>query len=122
MNHDLNALLTNSQTGLEPLGDRLRGFNRETLTRWFSDRDDISESLAHQMLEKLDAVRTSVVEQTERLQQDVEQRIDQLKQQASHQAEETRKAIAAAAWWLFLTAFTSAVTSAIAGALAVRVR
>lgn len=119
--HDLNALLTNSQTGIESLSDRLRGFNREALTHWFNDRDDISESLAHQMLERFDAIRAGIVQQTERLQQDTQQRIDQLKQQAHHQAEETRKAIAAAAWWLFITALTSAITSAIAGVLAVRI-
>ncbi len=119
--HDLSALLTHSQPGIEPLSERLRGFNREALTHWFNDREDISESLAHQMLDRLDAVRTGVVQQTERLQHDTQQRIDQLKQQARHQAEETRKAISAAAWWLFITALTSAITSAIAGILAVRI-
>jgi hypothetical protein len=35
------------------------------------------------------------------------------------QVDETRKAAAVAAWWLFATALTSAIVSAIAGSLAV---
>jgi hypothetical protein len=53
------------------------------------------------------------------VQEQVQQRLDEVKYQAQRQVEETRKAAASAAWWLFATALTSAILSTLAGGLAV---
>jgi hypothetical protein len=42
-----------------------------------------------------------------------------IQQQAKKQAEESKKTVANAAWWIFGTAITSLCASAIAGAIAV---
>jgi len=53
------------------------------------------------------------------VQQEAQRRLEDVKRQAKKQAEETRKAAASAAWWLFGTAIVSAAFSALGGALAV---
>ena len=45
--------------------------------------------------------------------------MDEVKHQAQRQAEETRKAAATAAWWLFGTAVTSGLFAALAGYIGV---
>ena len=60
-----------------------------------------------------------MLKQAERIQQEAQKRLDALKQQAQLQAEETKKAAASAAWWLFSTALTSLAASAVAGVIAV---
>jgi hypothetical protein len=69
--------------------------------------------------QRVEQVRTNVLNRAERIQTQIQQRLDDLKHQAQAQAEATRKAAATAAWWLFATAFTSGAAAAIAGALAV---
>jgi hypothetical protein len=124
---DVQQVLVDPRAGLEnlssSLGDTLRDqlstLNRETLAALISTRDDLSTTFAQQITDRLDAARLSAIAQIETVQQAATHRLEDLKQQAQHQANETRKAVAIAAWWLFVTALSSAFTSAIAGALAV---
>jgi hypothetical protein len=117
---DLQKLLNLSQEGFESLGDHLQDVNRDTLIKLVSARQDLSQFVANQIVDRVDAVRLGVLEQTEQLRQEAENRLQELRQQAQQQAEATRKTAAIAAWWLFSIVFTSAVTSAIAGAMAVK--
>jgi hypothetical protein len=124
---ELQQLLVDPRLGLENLssavGDTLREqlsrFNRQTLSALLSTRDDLSENVVQNLIDRVDAVRLSTLDRIETVQQEAQRRVETLKQQAQRQAEETRKAIAVAAWWLFATAFSSALTAAIAGAIAV---
>ncbi len=125
--HDLQQVLVDPHLGLESLGSslgetlrsQLSTLNRETLTTLISTRDDLSDVFAQQVTDRIDSVRLSALAQIETIQQSTQHRLETLKQQARQQAEDTRKAVAIAAWWLFVTALSSACTSAIAGALAV---
>lgn len=125
--HDLQQVLVDPRLGLESLGsslgetlrNQLSTLNRETLTTLISTRDDLSDVFAQQVTDRIDSVRLSALAQIEAIQQSTQHRLETLKQQARQQAEDTRKAVAIAAWWLFVTALSSACTSAIAGALAV---
>lgn len=119
LKQDFSQLLADPQGGLEVLHDRLHHLNRDALTTLLSSRDDISTSLAQQITDRIDAVRLAALQQVEHLQQQAQQQVEALKQQAQQRAQETRKAVAIAAWWLFGTALTSVTTAAIAGALAV---
>jgi hypothetical protein len=124
---DVQQVLVDPRAGLESLssslGDTLRDqlstLNRDTLAALISTRDDLSTTFAQQITDRLDAARLGAIAQIETVQQAATRRLEDLKQQAQHQANETRKAVAIAAWWLFITALSSAFTSAIAGALAV---
>lgn len=116
---DVHKLFDDPNAGFEALRDRLAHFDRDTLVAVISSRDDISPADANRMIDRVEQVRTNVLTRAERIQTQIQQRLDDLKHQAQAQAEATRKAAATAAWWLFATAFTSGVAAAIAGALAV---
>ncbi|KAM3107133.1 sulfite exporter TauE/SafE family protein [Phormidesmis sp. 146-33] len=117
---DVQSLLADPQAGIASLSHRLSAVNRDSILEFLKSRDDLPESIAHQIVDQIDSVRLSLSQQAQHLQQETQQRLEVLKQQAQHQAEETRKGVATAAWWLFGIAFTSAITSAIAGGLAVK--
>ncbi|MBD3881051.1 MFS transporter [Phormidium tenue FACHB-886] len=115
---DIRTLFDDPEAGLEALRDRLGQFDRETLVALLSSRSDISEEQANRIIDQIEAARDSVLQRAERVQGQVEKRIQTLKHQAKEQAEEVQKTVAAAAWWLWGTAITSVATAAIAGVLA----
>ncbi|MBW4515705.1 MAG: MFS transporter [Timaviella obliquedivisa GSE-PSE-MK23-08B] len=116
---EVRTLFDDPQAGFDSLRDRLSSFDKDTLIALLSSRDDISKADAERVFEQIDRARSSVLQRAERLQQQVQNRLDDVRYQAQVQVEETRKAAATAAWWLFATALTSAIVSAIAGSLAV---
>ncbi|MBD2451816.1 MFS transporter [Nostoc sp. FACHB-152] len=117
--HDFAKVFDDPQAGFEGLRDRLSHFDRDTLVALISSREDISEEDANRIINQIEAARDSVLERAERIQQITKERLHSIKEQAKKQAEETKKTVANAAWWLFGTALTSLVASAIAGAIAV---
>lgn len=116
---DLRTLFDDPQAGFEALRDRLSQFDRNTLVALMSSREDISEADANRLIDQIERTRNNVLQRAERIQMEAQRRLDQLKYQAQKQAEETRKAAATAAWWLFATALVSALAAAGSGALAV---
>jgi ElaB/YqjD/DUF883 family membrane-anchored ribosome-binding protein len=119
---DVQALLADPQAGIASISRRLSAVNRDSILEFLKSRDDLSELVTHQIVDRIDAVHLSLSQQAEHLQHEAQQRLEALKKQAQRQAEDTRRAVATAAWWLFGVAFTSAITSAIAGGLAVTLR
>lgn len=116
---DFRKLFDDPEAGFEALRDRLSQFDRDTLVAILSSREDISEADANRMIDQIEGVRDSVLYRTERLQEEAQKRVKQLKHKAKEQMKETRKAVATAAWWLFGTAITSVAVAAFAGVLAV---
>ncbi len=116
---DVRKLFNDPQAGFDALRDRLGSFNRDTLIAVMSSREDISEADANRIIGQIEGARDSVLQRAERIQHEAQRRVEEVKRQAQRQADETRKAAAAAAWWLFATAVVSAALSAITGAIAV---
>jgi hypothetical protein len=116
---DVQKLFDDPNAGFEALRDRLSHFDRDTLVAVLSSRDDISQADANRLIDRVEQTRANVLHRAERIQNQIQTRLDDLKHQAQSQAEATRKAAATAAWWLFATAFVSGIAAAIAGALAV---
>ncbi len=117
---DMRTLFNDPEAGAEALKYRLQQFDRDTLTAILSTRTDISEEQANRVIDQIESARDSVLHQAQRLQTETEKRINALQEEAKQQADEVRKSVATAAWWLFGTAITSAATAAIAGIIAVR--
>jgi hypothetical protein len=115
---DLRTLFNDPQAGFDALRGRLSQVDRGTLVALLSSREDISEADANRIIDQVEGARFSVLQRAERLQQDAQRRLEAAKRQAQIQADETRKAAATAAWWLFATAIVSAAASAGAGWLA----
>jgi plasmid maintenance system antidote protein VapI len=114
---DIRTLFDDPQAGFEALRNRLSQFDRGTLVALISSRKDISESNANRLIDQIESARNSVLQSAERIQLEAQRRVEAVKLEAQRQMEETRKAAATAAWWLFLTALVSAAASAGAGAL-----
>lgn len=116
---DVRRLFDDPQAGFDSLKMRLSHFDRDTLVALVSSHESISEADVNRVLDQIEGARNGVLQKAERLEQQVENRIRDMKLQAQHQVDETRKTAEAAAWWIFGTATVSAILSAIAGSLAV---
>ncbi|MFN6502174.1 MAG: MFS transporter [Nostoc sp. DedQUE01] len=116
---DFGKVFDDPQAGFEALRDRLSQFDRNTLVAVLSSREDISEADANRIIDQIEAARDGVLQRAERIQLETQKRLKAIQQQAKKQAEETKKTVANAAWWIFGTALTSLAASAIAGAIAV---
>ena len=107
------------QAGLDALRTRLSEFDRGTLVALLSSREDISEADANRIIDQIEGARNNVLQRVDSIQQETQRRLSALKQQAQKQAQETKKAAAGAAWWLFSTALTSLAVSVLGGVIAV---
>ncbi|MBG1241414.1 MFS transporter [Nostoc sp. NZL] len=116
---DFAKVFDDPQAGFEALRDRLSQFDRDTLVAVISSREDISESDANRIIDQIEAARDGVLQRAERIQKETQKRLKAIQEQTKKQAQETKKTVANAAWWLFGTALTSLAASAIAGAIAV---
>ncbi len=73
---DLQLLLQDPRTGVGSLSDRLAKIDRSTLVALLSQREDISEAEANQIVDQIESVRNSIVEQYQQLQQRLQSVID----------------------------------------------
>lgn len=117
---DFAKLFDDPQAGFEALRTRLGQFDRDTLVAILASREDITPEQANQIISRIETARDRVLQRAEYIQQEVQNRLKEIQRQAQKQAEETKKVIAGAAWWLFSTALTSLAASALAGVIAVR--
>ena len=116
---DINVLFDDPQAGFDALKDRFSSVDRDTLVAVMSSRRDISEADANRIISQIERTRDRTLQRAERIQTEAALRLESAKRQAARQVEETRKAAAAASWWLFLTALVSAIAAAVAGAFGV---
>jgi nucleoid DNA-binding protein len=116
---DINVLFDDPQAGFDALKDRFSSVDRDTLIAVMSSRRDISEADANRIITQIERTRDRTLQRAERIQTEAAMRLESAKRQGAKQVEETRKAAAAASWWLFLTALVSAIAAGVAGALGV---
>lgn len=116
---DVSKLFDDPQAGFDALQQRLSQFDRDTLVALMSSHKSVSEADANRVIAQVEDARDSALRKAERMEQQVQSRISELKHQAQKQVDDTRKTAEAASWWLFGTAMVSAITAAIAGTIAV---
>ncbi|MBE9068164.1 MFS transporter [Leptolyngbya cf. ectocarpi LEGE 11479] len=116
---DVSKLFDDPQAGFDALQQRLSQFDRNTLVALMSSHKSMSEADANRVIAQVEDARDGALRKAERMEQQVQSRISELKQQAQKQVDDTRKTAEAASWWLFGTATVSAITAAIAGTIAV---
>lgn len=73
---DLQLLLQDPRAGVGSLAERVSKFDRSTLVALLSQREDISEEEANRIVNQIESVRNSIVEQFEQLQQRLKSVID----------------------------------------------
>lgn len=73
---DLQLLLSSPRAGIGNLSDRASKFDRSTIVALLSQREDISEEEANRIVDQIDSVRSSIVEQFQQIQQRVQSVLD----------------------------------------------
>jgi ElaB/YqjD/DUF883 family membrane-anchored ribosome-binding protein len=75
---DLQLLLSSPRAGIGSLGDRASKFDRSTLVALLSQREDISEEEANRIVDQIESVRNSIVDQFQQTQQRLQSAIDKI--------------------------------------------
>ena len=75
---DLSLVLNDPRTGLESLGERLSRIDRETVIQLLSQRPDISENEAAEIVDRVIAVREQFVEQVRSIQRQIQDAIESI--------------------------------------------
>jgi hypothetical protein len=73
---DLQLLLSSPRAGIGTLSDRVSKFDRSTLVALLSQREDISQEEANRIVDQIESVRNSIVEQYKQIQQRVQTVLD----------------------------------------------
>ncbi|HYX15815.1 MAG TPA: MFS transporter [Nostoc sp.] len=73
---DLQLLLSSPRAGIGSLSDRASKFDRSTIVALLSQREDISQEEANRIVDQIESVRTSIVEQFQQIQQRVQSVLD----------------------------------------------
>lgn len=73
---DLQTLLKEPGTGLSNFSDRLSQIDRDTVVALLSQREDISEEEANEIVERIDSVRNQLLEQFQAIQQQAQSVIE----------------------------------------------
>jgi hypothetical protein len=73
---DLQLLLSSPRAGIGSLGERVSKFDRSTLVALLSQREDISEEEANRIVDQIESVRDSIVQQFEQIQQRMRSLVD----------------------------------------------
>ncbi|AFZ37159.1 hypothetical protein Sta7437_3661 [Stanieria cyanosphaera PCC 7437] len=73
---DLQTLLKEPGTGLSQISDRLSEIDRDTVVALLSQREDISEAEANEIVERIDSVRHQLLEQFQAIQQQAQSAIE----------------------------------------------
>ncbi|MBD2570101.1 MFS transporter [Anabaena lutea] len=73
---DLQLLLSSPRAGIGTLGERVSRIDRSTLVALLSQREDISEEEANRIVDQIESVRDSIVQQFEQIQQRMRSLVD----------------------------------------------
>lgn len=97
---------------------KLENYNKEQMLGLVTTRTSLTCEQAEPVVTKIVEARDTVLEKATEVEMKVKRKLEEVKQEALHQAEETRAAAATAAWWLVATAVVSGIASAIGGMVA----
>ncbi len=116
---DFERMLHDPKASLKILRARMKLYDRDSLIALLSSRKNVSEQDAEQMVQKVEEARDNVLHRAEKVEGEVRSRINQAKKMALHEAENVRKASAAAAWWMVGTAVISGFFAALGATIAI---
>ncbi len=114
---DLKELFISPKQGFRDVANRLKQMDRDTIKAIIASKKNMDEEDAERLLNKIESMRDQAINKYEKIAQEIEIRIQKLKEEALHQAEEAKEITAAAAWWSFATAIVSGAACVIAGFL-----
>jgi hypothetical protein len=116
---DMEKIMHDPKVAPQVLKNRLSRFDRETLMALLTSNDRLSRKDIENLSSKIDESKSNVLRKVEEVDREVSIALERAKQEALHQAENTRKTAASAAWWLFATAVVSGAAAALGGWVAI---
>ncbi len=116
---DVERIMNDPKSSPEIIKNRLQQFDKETFIALLTANDKISRRDIENLANKVDETKNRVIETAHKIETETSRRLEQVKQESLHQAENLRKTAAAAAWWLFATAVVSGIASAAGGLVAI---
>lgn len=116
--NEFSNIFSSSGEEHEGLTYKLKHYNKEEMRRFLKNNTSIPDDKAEKIADKAVEARDTVIAKADEVEREVNNRIEQAKNEALQQAENTRKAAASAAWWLVATAVFSGVAAAIGGMIA----
>ncbi len=116
---DVEKIMNDPKAAPGVIKNRLSRFDRETLMALLTSNDRLSRKDVENLSSKIDESKSNVMKKAEEIDREVSIALERAKQEALHQAENTRKTAASAAWWLFATAVVSGVAAALGGWVAI---
>ena len=119
LKRDVEKIMHDPKVAPQVLKNRLSRFDRETLMALLTSNDRLSRKDIENLSSKIDESKSNVLRKVEEVDREVSIAIERAKQEALHQAENTRKTAASAAWWLFATAVVSGAAAALGGWVAI---
>ncbi|WP_299410647.1 hypothetical protein [Acaryochloris sp. IP29b_bin.148] len=108
------------ESSWQQIRDRISALTQSTYQQIIHTRDDLEDTVKHQLSQQAEALQQHLLDQVDQLQTELQQQAQELKQDTQRQADKVRQSAAIAAWWLFAIALTSGITSALSGYWAVR--
>lgn len=109
-----------TESSWQQIRDRISALTQSTYQQIIHTRDDLEDTVKHQLSQQAEALQQQLLDQVDQLQTELQQQALELKQDTQRQADKVRQSAAIAAWWLFAIALTSGITSALSGYWAAR--
>ena len=119
LKRDVEKIMNDPKAAPGVIKNRLSRFDRETLMALLTSNDRLSRRDIENLSTKIDESKSKVLKKAEEVDREVSIALERAKQEALHQAENTRKTAASAAWWLFATAVVSGAAAALGGWVAI---
>jgi hypothetical protein len=116
---DLLLLFRDPKAGAEALIDRLKAMDRETVKALLASRKDMTTEDAEHVVRQFEAARDEALDKAQRMKEEVERRVEHLKQEGLYQAEEARKTAAVASWWVLASGVVSGIAAVVGGLIGV---
>jgi nucleoid DNA-binding protein len=113
--HDVEQLLHDPRAGAESLLNRLKAIDRDTIKKMLAQRKDISPEDAERIVSQVEAARDAVIDQTNKVREEVQQGLDKVREISIKQVEEAANTAATASWWAFVTAIVSGFAAVLGG-------
>ena len=75
---DFQTLFDDPQAGLKAVGERLSQFDRETLVKLLSQRQDLSEEQVNQVIDQIESVRDNILQAPQKVADQAKEQYDQI--------------------------------------------
>jgi hypothetical protein len=116
---EIELLFDDPKASAEALLNRAKRLSRDDIVAMLASNRKISDEDAERIVNSIMQARDQAIAQYEAMKREIQRRMDEVKIEVMHQAEELRHTAAGATWWIFASATISGFAAAAGGWVAV---